>query len=71
MDEMTLNKWLAHEALDRSYLLLDQFEEYVAKHPFVAQTPHLKEHADNVISIMHDMYKMIGTESYNNYENND
>lgn len=69
VNNVVLNEWFAHEALDRTYLSLDQFEEYVAKHPFIDQTPHLKEQAEKVISVMHDMYQMIGTESFKNYEN--
>lgn len=71
MYKTKLDKYHAHEALDRAYLSVDQFEEYVAKHPFVSQTQHLSEHADKVISMMGKMYQMIGTEIDKNYENND
>lgn len=68
MDEFKLNKGYAHESLDRTYVVMDMFEEYVAKHPFVGQTPELSRQAQEIIDRLFDLYQSIGREG-DKYEN--
>lgn len=51
---------LMHEVLDRSYLLVDMFESYIAEHPLVIDTPGLSIEADNVVQSLHDFYQLVG-----------
>ena len=70
MDEVELDEYHAHEALDRTFVSSDQFDTYVCNHPFVLQTPHLKEQAERISLAMFDLYQAISNESRNKYENN-
>lgn len=68
MDDVKLDVGFAHESLDRTFLVMDMFDEYVANHPFVKQTPELLTKAQELIEMMSDMYQAIGRE-YAKYEN--
>ena len=66
-EEIELNTTFAHESLDRMYLIMDMFDEYVVKHPFVSQTPELLEQAQDLAEKMYLMYNNIGR-VYSRYE---
>lgn len=57
-----LDKWYAHESLDRTYMILDMFDEYVIKHPFVNQSHDLLAQARELESLMCDLYQAIARE---------
>lgn len=54
-----LDKFHWHEALDRAHLALSMFDDFVASHPAVAQTPELDAMADQIGSLMADLYQRI------------
>ncbi len=68
MDKIELNKWYAHESLDRSYLVMDMLDEYVIKHPFVEQSPELLKQANDVMEKLYELYNAIAKEGIK-YEN--
>lgn len=59
---VNIDKWHAHESLDRTYMIMDMFDEYVIKHPFVDQSPELLAQARELESMMHDLYQAIARE---------
>lgn len=65
-----LDKWYAHESLDRMYIVMESFNLFINEHPFVAQTPELKLLADDISDRLYQMYNAISIES-DKYENND
>lgn len=58
-DDVVLDKFYWHEALDRAHLAQDFFYEYVATHPVIEQNIALKEKADTVMAHLMDMYQSI------------
>lgn len=70
-EEVKLDVFYAHEAVDRAHLIEDMFDAYLITHPFVAQTPKLKEQAEKVSEALFDMYQMISNEYYDRYESDD
>lgn len=67
-EDVKLDKWFAHEALDRVYLILDMFEEYVGRHPVISQTPHLIEKALEISDSMGKFYQLVSNETAKYYE---
>ena len=45
-----------HEALDRSYLVLEMFNEYVLEHPVIEKHKELKKEADRLSSDLYLFY---------------
>lgn len=68
MDGVKLDAGFAHESLDRTFLVMDMFDEYVVKHPFVGQNQELLLMAREITDKMSDLYQAIGRE-YVKYEN--
>lgn len=66
--QITLDQWYAHESLDRMFLVLEMYNQYVLDHPFVHHTPHLKQRAEQLYEDMAKMYHEIGREYSNYYE---
>lgn len=60
--QVILDQWYAHESLDRMFLVMELFHEYVLDHPFVEKTPHLKTQAEKLGEDMMEMYQQIGRE---------
>jgi hypothetical protein len=69
--EVKLDVFYAHEAFDRAHLIEDMFDGYIMTHPFIAQTPKLKEQAEKVSEALFDMYQMISNEYFERYESDD
>lgn len=65
---VVLDSGFAHESLDRMFLIMDMFDQYVLDHPFVNMTPHLKVCAEKLSEDMAKMYQMIGVEYGDMYE---
>ena len=55
-----LDKYHYHEALDRSYLICDQFYEYVENHPVIQQNLELKNKASEILTILYNFYCQVG-----------
>jgi CRISPR/Cas system-associated protein Cas7 (RAMP superfamily) len=52
------------------HLVLEMFHLFVREHPFVDNTPHLSEQAEEVSDALGAMYQAIGIE-YDKYYNED
>ena len=65
---VVLDQWYAHESLDRMFLVMEMFNQYVLDHPFVDKTPHLKARAEKLSTDMMEMYQRIGSEYGDMYE---
>lgn len=58
---MKLDKYHWHEALDRTSVALEMFEEHVRKHPVVENTLELEEMADKILDDMYALYNRISS----------
>lgn len=67
-NNIVLDQWYAHESLDRMFLVMEMYGQYVLDHPFVEQTPELKERGDKLIEQMMEMYQHIGRVYGERYE---
>lgn len=61
MSKETLDKYHWHEALDRTSVALEIFEEHVSKHPAVQNNPDLEEMADKILDDIYAMYNKISS----------
>ena len=52
-----------HEALDRSLLAFEFFDERVAQHPAVQQSPELRREAEEIASRMFKLYQALGSKT--------
>lgn len=66
-----LNIGYAHEALDRAFMMNDMFDGYLINHPFISQNDHILEKAEEISSLMFDLYQLISKEYFERYEDND
>lgn len=66
--QVVLDQWYAHESLDRMFLVMEMFNQYVLDHPFVEKTPRLKARAEKLSEDMMKMYQRIGSEYGDYYE---
>ena len=55
---MMQDRWLEHEAMDRSAQFIEIFHSQVASHPVTAQNKELKKQAEVVINEMTRLYQM-------------
>ena len=66
--DIVLDKFHAHEALDRTFLANEIFESYVIEHPFVFKNEKLRNSAKEILEAMFDLYQMISKESLDLYD---
>lgn len=59
MKKKKLDKYSKHEFLDRTYLAMVLFSDYVADHP--ALPKKYKKKAEKVVSSMFDFYQEMGS----------
>jgi hypothetical protein len=52
-----------HEALDRSYVAMDHFHEYVQTHPCIDQDPELNALAETALNSLMALYQKIAEKS--------
>ena len=57
-----LDKFHRHEALDRTHLLLNNVDEYLLQHPYVASNEEYNQLAQEAFDKLHRLYQLIGTE---------
>lgn len=50
-----------HEALDRSFLAFEFFDEYVSQHPTILGTKQLKKEAREISQRMFRLYQKLGS----------
>jgi hypothetical protein len=55
-----LDEYHWHEALDRAFLAVEWFNEYVEEHPAVRGTPDLRQKAQMVTEQLADFYQSVG-----------
>ena len=59
-----LDAFHRHEALDRSFLALEFFSEYVREHPAVHADPKLRRQAEAIVGRMYKLYQSLGDKSF-------
>jgi hypothetical protein len=64
-----LDKFHRHEALDRTYLLLDNIDSHLLNHPYIADNLEYLQIATDAFNSLHRLYQLIGT--YNEKMDND
>lgn len=53
-----------HEVLDRTYIVNENFQEYILNHPYIVLQPKLFAKAFNLLEELFDLYQEIGKEDY-------
>ena len=56
----TIDNYHAHEALDRTYLVMDMVEIYLLDHPYISSDIDLKEMLEEVSDKLMKVYQLIG-----------
>lgn len=54
-----------HEALDRCFMIQENFYEYIVKHPFILLDSRLFGLANKISDLMADLYQDIGNRDLN------
>lgn len=49
-----------HEALDRSYMLMQMIEQHLLEHPYIQADPMLTETAEHICTSLMHIYQAIG-----------
>ena len=57
-----MEQQLAHEALDRTYLVMNTFITFVKEHQFISNNAELESLAENIEKSMADLYLKIGAQ---------
>lgn len=57
---MKLTEYYWHEALDRSFVVSEMFEQFILYSPAVQQTPHLLQLASKISDDLGALYQAIG-----------
>lgn len=59
-ETIILDKFHWHEALDRTHIAVDTFNEHIVSHPVIQQMNDLKSAADKASDALMELYQMIG-----------
>jgi len=62
MRQTKLTEFHWHEALDRAFVAMDSFNQYVAEHPAIEQTAALKKQAGQISELMYRLHNSIPAE---------
>ena len=60
-----LDQFSYHELMDRSFLIMSQIENFLMYHQVVNAHPELKEHLDQALLSIGEVYKAAGTVDFN------
>lgn len=60
--EIMEQQQLAHEALDRTYLVMNTFITFITEHQFISNNAELASLAENIEKSMADLYLKIGAQ---------
>lgn len=60
MEKSKFDEFDVHEALDRTFLVMQTFDAFVFKHPFVYQNVELQQMAWKIEEAMADFYQHLG-----------
>jgi hypothetical protein len=63
-EPIELDEFHAHEALDRTFVIRDQFEMFVVEHPFIMQNEDLANEAEKISSSFFDFYQAVANKSW-------
>jgi hypothetical protein len=55
-----MDKFTAHEAMDRAHLIADIFDKHLRLHPFIAGQPELANRAEQIADQLGALYQAIG-----------
>lgn len=58
MEKVKLDDYHYHEVVDRSFVYMDGFYEYVEQHPAVQANPELKEKSEEIMDLMYKFYSL-------------
>ncbi len=65
MDDIKLDRYHWHEALDRTHLCLETFERFVGEHPVITTNVKLQDLSNEIVMRMADLYQAIGDRTPN------
>lgn len=57
-----IDDYSRHEALDRSFLLMDMIYQILVSHPYIQSQPKLQAHAEKAADQLNKVYQAIGRE---------
>lgn len=60
-EQIKLDAFYWHEALDRSYMLIDMIQDYLLDHPVFEQNEKLKEKVEQAQMLLSEVYQEIGS----------
>ena len=60
---MCLDKFGYHEVIDRSFLLLEMFYDFVDSHPVVKKNQALREKSDEIGTALAEFYQLAASAS--------
>jgi len=58
--EVHVDEFSYHEVLDRTHVIISQFEEFVMEHPAINKHEELQEKAENIHNLLGALYQEIG-----------
>ena len=58
-EEIELDTYHFHEALDRTFVAMETFSEYVSNHPALEYDPQVKAAADEIVVKLYNLYNLI------------
>ena len=67
-EDTVLDKFHAHEALDRAFIMSEMFGLSVLEHPFIFKNEKLKEKAEEISQGLFDLYQMTSNLSLDLYD---
>lgn len=65
-----MDSFSQHEALDRTFIVMEMFNGYVAQHEAIETDPELKEKASAISGALYELYNKIGEKNMKDQEEN-
>ena len=60
---MNNDKYLAHEALDRTYMVIEIIERHLVYHPYIQRDKKLMRWMNNAVNSLNKAYQHLGEET--------
>lgn len=59
-----MDNFLAHEALDRTFMLMTTFNDFICNHQFIQNNPEFEKQADEIVDKMSALYRAIAAKRF-------
>lgn len=66
-----MDKFHRHEALDRTYLLMENIDTYLLNHPYIQSNDRYVNLVNEAFNRLHEVYQLIGNEYFVESEKKD